>query len=402
MEKFPATFITILTLRPINQIRNINMKNQLILLIVLLLACFDSSAQRKLLERLKGSSDSSSNRKGYTIALPAIGYSQETGWQFGAASLTSFYTSKTDTSTRNSNIAGLISFTTKSQSHFAVKPDIWSKGNAYHFTADLKYKNFPFNFYGIGDRTNKADEDIITQKLIRVAGEAEKRLKRNIYAGVTLNYEHYTYQEKDEAGIYASSPAVFDRDGGQVLFVGLSQITDSRNTNNYTTKGTYLKLNLSYAPDFFRGDNYSGALFRLDFRNFSSLNNKAVLGFNVNYQTLQGSKVPFYLLPQLGNDQIMRGYYTGRYRDQNLLALQTEFRYRFIRRLGLAAFLGTGSVYGGKGFRINDFKPSYGGGLRYFVSPERGTTLRLDYGFGEKRPGEKLQKGFYLSFGEAF
>ena len=378
------------------------MKHTSIFIILLTLLTFNANAQRKLLERLKGGSDSTNARKGYTIALPAVGYSQETGWQFGAASLTSFYTSKTDTTTRNSNIAGLISFTTKKQSHFAIKPDVWSKGNEYHFTADLKYKNFPFNFYGIGDQTNKTDEDIITQKLIRVAGEVEKKFRKNIYVGTTLNYEHYTYEEKDEVGIYAASPAIVDRNGGQVLFLGLSQITDSRNSNTYTTKGTYLKLNLAYAPDFFGGENFTGSQFKVDFRNFSSLSSKAVLGFNVNYQTLQGSKVPFYLLPQLGNDQIMRGYYTGRYRDQNLLALQTEFRYRFTRRLGAAAFLGTGSVYGNKDFAMDDLKPSYGGGIRYFISPERGTSLRLDYGFGEKRPGESLQKGFYLSFGESF
>ena len=98
----------------------------------------------------------------------------------------------------------------------------------------------------------------------------------------------------------------------------------------------------------------------------------------------------------------MRGYYTGRYRSQNLLAAQTEYRFRFIPRVGAAAFLGFGNVYSFRGFSFNDLKPSTGAGLRYFINPKNGTTLRLDYAFGEKRANEKRQQGFYLSFGEAF
>ncbi|WP_207422045.1 BamA/TamA family outer membrane protein [Desertivirga brevis] len=377
------------------------MKNKIFLAFILLLSATDSFSQRKLAEKLLAQGDSS-GRKGYFLPLPAVAYSQETGWQFGLVTLTSFYTDKADTLTRNSTISGLASITTKKQTHFALKPDIWSPGNKYHYTADIKYRNFPFNFYGIGNDTRKSNEDVITQKLFRVGGEVEKKLKPGIYTGATLNYEHYSYTDKEEGGLYSNNLALHDKDGGDVLFAGLSQIIDSRNTNTYTTRGTYIKVNYSFAPDFFGGANFTGSLFKVDFRTFKSYNPKATLGFNLNYQTLQGSRPPFYLLPQLGNDQVMRGYYTGRYRDQNLLAAQSEFRYRFIPRIGAAAFLGYGTVYAINGFSLSSLKPSVGAGLRYFISPKGGTTLRLDYAFGEKRADEKRQQGFYLSFGEAF
>src|SRR5690606_22278548 len=123
-------------------------------------------------------------------------------------------------------------------------------------------------------------------------------------------------------------------------------------------------------------DNFTGSLIKLDFRTFKSLNPKNTIGFNLVYNTLQGKQAPFYLLPQLGNDQIMRGYYTGRYRDENLLAAQAEFRYRFIPLLGAAVFGGTGSVYPSGGFALSDLKPSYGAGLRYFFNTERGLSVR--------------------------
>jgi hypothetical protein len=51
---------------------------------------------------------------------------------------------------------------------------------------------------------------------------------------------------------------------------------------------------------------------------------------------------------------------------------------------------------------LESFKPSFGGGIRYFFDVAKGLSLRMDYAFGEKRPDEKRQKGFYIAFGEAF
>ena len=41
-------------------------------------------------------------------------------------------------------------------------------------------------------------------------------------------------------------------------------------------------------------------------------------------------------------------------------------------------------------------------GARYFFDPEKGLSVRLDYGIGEKRANEKRQTGFYISLAEAF
>jgi hypothetical protein len=376
------------------------MKKLLFLLLITCCSITGTMGQGRLLGRFLGKGDST--RRGSFLVLPAIGYAQETGWEFGVVSLASFYTDKSDTLTRVSNIGGLAAFTTKKQSNFTIRPDIWSPGNRYHYSGELKYRDFPFNFYGTGDKTLKAEEDKLTLRLVRVAAEGEKRFNRGAYTGLNFAYENYAYTDDEPGGIYQTNTAIRDKDGGQVLFLGFSQAFDGRNTNTYTTRGSFVKFNYSYAPDLFGGENFSGSLFKLDFRNFKSYSEKTVLGINAVYSTIQGSRTPFYLLQQMGNDQVMRGYYTGRYRDQNLLALQAELRYRLIPRLGVVAFGGTGSVYGTGTFRLNRFKPTYGGGLRYFYDPVRGLSLRFDYAFGEKRPGEAVQKGFYLSLGEAF
>jgi hypothetical protein len=361
-----------------------------------------SLAQMKILKRIL-SSESDSTRSASFLPLPAIGYSQETGLEFGIISLYSFYTDRKDILTRNSSITGVASFTTKKQSNFKLVADVWAPQNTFHYLSEIRYKNFPFNFYGVGNKTLKADEDRITQKLFKISGEVEKLFSSRFYGGISSSFEHHTFSDKETGGIFSiANPFIQDRDGGKVLFVGLTQISDGRNTNTYTTKGTYLKFNYSYAPDIFGGENFSGSLFKADFRSFRSFNNKAVLALQTVFQTIQGGTVPFYLMPQMGNDQIMRGHYAGRYRDRNLLAAQAEFRYRFIPKFGMAAFMGAGTVYGTGAFNLSDLKPNTGAGIRYFFDVERGLSIRIDYGIGEKRPGEERQKGYYISLAEAF
>lgn len=379
------------------------MKKYLLLLFVTLIVFTGSSslAQKKLIKKIF-SDDADTSRSSSFLALPVLGYAQETGIEFGAVSLYSFYTDRRDTMTRASRLTGVATFTTKSQSNFQLKSDIWSPGNAYHYSSEIRYKNFPFNFYGIGNSTLKANEDRITQKLFRLNAGIEKKLGRITYTGLNASYDNYRFADKAAGGIYTTDPSITDRDGGQVFFAGISQIIDNRNSNTYTTRGSYLKLNYSYAPDFFGGSNFNGGMFEAELRSFISLNKRLVIGVNGLFQSIGSGSTPFYLLPQLGNDEMMRGYYTGRYRDENLLAMQAELRLRLNPRFGFVGFAGTGTVYGNSGFKSADLKPSMGGGFRYFFDVEKGLSVRMDYAFGEKRPGEERQKGFYLSLGESF
>jgi hypothetical protein len=353
-------------------------------------------SQKKLIDRFF-SNEKDSTRAASFLPLPVLGYTQETGFEFGILPMYSFYTERTDTTTRSSAISGMATYTTEKQSDFNIKTDVWMPYNKYHIVSEVRYRNFPFNFYGTGDQTREADKELLTQKLFRASGEVEKRMAPGAYTGAYFSYENYRFQSAHEGPFIPNPFSVFDRDGGQVLYLGLSQILDSRNSNTYTTRGTYIKLAYSYAPDFFGGDNFTGSSTKLDVRTFKSFDREKVLGVQALYHSLQGSRTPFYLLPQLGNDMMMRGYYSGRYR-----ALQTEFRYRFIPRLGVAAFASAGTVYANRQLSFGDIKPALGGGIRYFFDIDRGLSIRMDYAAGEKRPGEKRQSGFYLSLGESF
>jgi hypothetical protein len=371
------------------------------LMIVLLLPTGHALAQKKLIERLL-SNKVDSSRKASLMPLPVIGYSQEIGFELGVGALYSMYLDKKDPANRSSNFYGIASISTKGQYKFLVKADAWSPGNLYHYIGELRIKKIPFNFYGLGNETLSANEDRVEQDWFKLSLEAERKIAKNLYSGLSGVVEHYGFTDKEPGGIFNTSANIADRDGGNVALAGLSQSFDNRNSSNYTLRGMWVRLSYQYAMALGGDLEFKGSVVKLNIRNFWSLTPKLVLGMNGLYHTIQGKGTPFYLLPQMGNDEIMRGYYTGRYREQNLLAAQTELRYRYNNRFGLVAFVGGGQVFENGSFSWQGLKPSYGAGGRYFFDPEKGLSVRLDYGIGEKRANEKRQSGFYISLAEAF
>nr|MBC7612044.1 hypothetical protein [Pseudopedobacter sp.] len=368
--------------------------------ILLLTIHFQVFAQKKLIKKLFSSD---TTRHNSFLPVPLIGYSQEAGLTLGAVGIYSFYTDKEDPNIKASQAYGVLGFSTKKQIQISFKADVWTKGNKYHYITEAKYINQPFNFYGIGNTSPLANEDRLNLKRFRLNGELEREVAKRLYLGGGLEYEHLAYSDKEIGGIYTTDPTIIGRNGGQFLFLKATSFFDSRDNIPYPSKGFYLKGQFSYAPNFFGATNFNGSLFTLDARNFYKVSNKLNLALNATYEGVSSKNpIPFYNLPQLGNDQFMRGYYAGRFRDENLLTSQAELRYRIIPRFGLVAFGGTGKVYENGGFSKSDFKPTYGVGARIFFDLEKGLAVRLDYAMGEKPIGEKRISGFYVSLGEAF
>lgn len=91
----------------------------------------------------------------------------------------------------------------------------------------------------------------------------------------------------------------------------------------------------------------------------------------------------------------MRGYYGGRYIDNNMLSAQLELRQHIFDRIGCALWAGGGGVFSSyDNLRWKNILPNYGIGLR--VEIKHNVNARIDYGFG------KGTGGFVFAIGEAF
>ena len=345
------------------------------------------------------SSQSDSSRSGSLMILPAFAYAQETGAEFGIASTYNFYMDKKDMQSRTSNVTFMATLTSNKQKNIKLNTDIWTHHNMYHILSELRYRDWPFNFYGLGNSTLQADEDYLGQKLSRIKLDVERKISHKTYAGLNILYEHFKISDIEAGGILETDD-IRGKTGGQYLAFGGSFLIDGRDFTTYSTKGFFLRAKYAYAPPFWKGDHFSGSLAELDSRFFYSPLSNLTIATQALYRGTLGKQAPFYVYRDLGGDSSMRGYYLGRYKDKNYTTAQAELRYRIIPRFGIVAFGGLGSTFSEQySFRT---VPTYGGGLRYFFSLEHLSTVRLDYAVGEKRPGEKQQSGFYLSLSEAF
>jgi hypothetical protein len=375
------------------------------LITILLLAILAQPvfAQTKLLPKFvrKMFFEKDTTKKGSFVILPVISSAPETGLEAGGSALYSFYTDTLSKNTRVSNIFAYATITTKGQSRLNLSSSYWSPQNNYHFTGAIGYINFPFDFYGIGNNTIKADADRLGQKRVRVNFTAEKRIGSNIYIGLVAGGYDFRFHNQEGTGIFTTDHTIEGKHGGTTLYLGPSFVFDSRNNNTYTTQGTMLTSHFDFMHGVGGNNNLTGGFLNVEFTQFFALSKRFVLGFDIQSQNWTGNQSPFYLLPALGSDEMMRGYYNGRFRDRNLLAGQTELRYRMSERFGIVGFIGTGEVFN-KEFSVNQLKPNYGGGLRYFFDIQKGLSIRIDYGVGEKRSGESRQSGVYVGLGEAF
>ncbi len=377
------------------------MKKFLLIILNFCLLSHASFGQIKLIKKIF-SNEKDTTRGASFLPVPVLGYAQETGFEFGVGTIYSFYLDKLDPNNRSSNFFGAASYTTKNSYNFKLRADAWTKRNKFHLLGEIRFKNTPFNFYGLGNNTLQQDEDKLVQRQIKLAFDVEKALAKNAYTGVSLGFENHNFRDKLPNGIFDTDNRILDKDGGSLIFIGVSQSYDNRNSNNYPTKGFFGRVSYQYAPSILGGGNFNGSQIKVNVRNFWALTPKVVLAMQGLYYTIQSKNASFYLMPQLGNDEMMRGYYAGRYRAENLMATQAELRYRFLERLGVVAFVGAGKVFSNHEPLLQDFKPNYGIGGRYFFDPAKGLSVRLDYGVGEKRPNEKRQSGFYISFAESF
>lgn len=372
-----------------------------IYLIIFFIALSGSSfAQMKLIKKLL-SNEKDTLRKASFLPIPSFGYAQETGFQFGVGAIFGFYVDRKDTLNRPSSITLNLNYSTKKAYNMSTILDIWGKENNLHYIGELRFKRMPFNFYGVGNSTLEANKDKLIQQQFKVLLQAEKQLLPKAYSGISLGFENYEYNDLQPDGIFGSNP-YYQHRNGSVLYLGVSQAYDSRDNNNYTTKGFFIRGTYQYAPDIFSEGSFTGSQIKFDLRNFWKLSNKFSFGVQGLYNIITGKNTPVYLLQQMGNDEMMRGYYNGRFRDRNLLVAQGELRYRYNTRFGATLFGGTGTVWGNDRLTAEGFKPNYGAGLRYFFDPEKGISIRLDYGVGEKRSNEQRQSGFYISIAEAF
>ena len=105
--------------------------------------------------------------------------------------------------------------------------------------------------------------------------------------------------------------------------------------------------------------------------------------------------VPFYLQPVLGASGDFRGYRAYRYRDNNLLLFNAEYRWEVSSGFDIALFADSGRVFEkARQINLSHLKNSAGFGFRF--KSREAVVMRIDTGFS--REGWQI----WLKFGNVF
>ena len=106
---------------------------------------------------------------------------------------------------------------------------------------------------------------------------------------------------------------------------------------------------------------------------------------------------PFFDMCMFGASSDLRGYDSGKFRDNASWAVQAEVRQHLSGKFGAVVFAGIGGTAPDlTHIDETEFLPSVGVGLRFMPVKSANTNVRIDYAWG--KDGGAL----YISVGEAF
>mgnify|MGYP002628416837 CR=1 FL=1 len=326
---------------------------------------------------------------------PTLAYTPETSWEIGASAL-KLYRANSDSTNRLSEIQTFGFVTLNKQYGGFLEHFLYSDKDKWFFLGKLKAQRFPLQYYGVGIDALKSNEQLIGADYVAIKERVLHRISNNFFGGIEFDFQRVSNTNIE--GLSELPKSIPGIEGSTNLGLGLGLVYDSRHNALNVRDGFFAELAfLKYGRSF--GSDFDFSSTNLDIRYYKSTRKNQVLAAQLFGQFVNGSP-PFNMMALLGDQGMMRGYYYGRFRDQNYLAAQVEYRFLpfgFSKRIGGVAFLSTGSVQQKVSeFNFKDMLPAGGVGLRYLIFPKKDIFVRLDVGF------TKEGQAFYIYTGEAF
>ncbi len=337
---------------------------------------------------------------GSLIPFPILFYQPETGTGFGASVVYLFTLGEgarpgDESRSLRSSVGATVIYTTKKQVITSLDAETFPGGGRYRALANVSFVRFPNSFWGIGNDTPDSLEEDYTPDQIAASLEFSVEVSPHMYAGVFGQGANRELREIEEGGLIATE-AVPGTEDGTLVMLGLLLTRDSRSGNVYPRSGEYHQLRASRTLDA-SGNGNDFSTLSLDLRFYAPIGS-GVMAFHA-LGIASGEVPPFDLMPRLGGESLLRGYFGGRFRDRSLGALQAEYRSPLWRRLRGVLFAGVGQVADVPGdMRFDAFHASAGCGMRFLLNRREEFSLRVDLGWGF----DVESSGVYIGLNQVF
>lgn len=331
------------------------------------------------------------------FVTPLIYYSPDTRWGLGGAGAYVFHLKdKKDTTdfTRASYIRFLADYTMNKQTDVWMDWSVFTRKERYYFKGELRFRNFPDKFYGIGNNTPMSNQESYSYNLISFKFLALRKIYDKFFVGLDYHFEN-EFGFKHTTGGQLETGTITGYNGGIGSAFGFVSIYDTRDNVLNCYKGEFAEISTYFHNRVF-GSTFSFAVVQGEFNKYWQIKPKHIIAWQTKTRFTFGD-VPFLDMSFVGNEDMLRGYPKNRFRDNHFMGTQVEYRFPLFWRFGMTTFAGFGDVFS----RPQDLswrttKYTVGAGFRFMVNSAERLNIRLDYGYGS-------QGGFFwFSVSEAF
>ncbi len=175
--------------------------------------------------------------------------------------------------------------------------------------------NTPTYYWGqgfhAGDKDNEKEK--YTAQVLTLRPTIYRQLFDNVYLGAGWSLAAQNADEMDHDDL----PKIESTSQGPSVFSSGASVAlnwDDRDFVPNPRRGQYANVRYThYAPGL--GSDTRFDEFQLHYSHYHALSEKSVLAWEADGAFTQG-EVPWSMMPLLGSDERMRGYYEGRYRDK--------------------------------------------------------------------------------------
>ncbi|HBE78629.1 MAG TPA: hypothetical protein DDW65_12765 [Firmicutes bacterium] len=289
---------------------------------------------------------------------------------------------------------GMLIYTKEEQIICNLSLKKYFQGDRYLLMAKGGYLDFPSKFYGIGSDADEDMEEDYTLLGRSYSASFLYKMVPDFYLGPFVSYGVFDVKDRTAGGQLAAGN-IIGWDGTTVAGAGFQLLRDTRDDNYMPRNGSVFNAQaISYRQKWGSDEDFSQ--YGVTYKCFWPVGQTGTFAL-MSLVLFNDGTVPFEMMPCLGGETIMRGYYSGLYRDRDYAALQGEYRYVINSRISGVYFASLGEVAPeSRQFNGENIKAAAGFGFRFQLYPKQKLRLRLDIGVSED--------GFatYINFMEAF
>jgi outer membrane protein assembly factor BamA len=363
----------------------------------------------------------------FLLPVPVVCSNPTAGFIYGVGLS---YTFHPRTSRYISALSSNATYSTNKLLNLNVKSSLFTASAQWFINTDWRLLDNTETTYGLGSNSSKAEAtdlaweglptssnslgQVLQYRQIRLHQVVSRLIAPHLFAGLGFRFDRYEKiadgktSAGDSLGSYQYIYSIehgFSPSNYTVSGVCINLLYDSRDNQIDAYSGYYFNLNYQVNALMF-GSTRNSRYLLIDYRSYYSLDadHRNVIAFWVYGNFLTGGHLPYLALPALGYDQRQRtgrGYAFGRFRGEDLIYQESEYRFPISGpkgRLGGVLFLNlTSTSNKDRQIKLAEyFQAAYGGGLRLVIDRKMRTRLQGDLGIGNR------SVGFYFGIQETF